>query len=108
MRILARCYDRILVETAPGRIAEVNVADVDLRGGDEVRGGLSPEDGEPVEADTTAIHPTGCDHCANYGPRAPVPGAEGVFQQFALQRSSPAWFGWREGWYCLGCSMPPR
>ena len=108
MRILARCHDRLLVETAPGRIAEVRESEVKLRGTDEVGSGLCAQDGEAVEANTATIHPVRCDHCPNFGPRAPVPGTGGIFQQFALQRSAPPWLGGREGWYCMGCSMPPR
>lgn len=108
MRILGKCFERIVVETAPGRLVQTTVDAVTIERG-EVTGGLSPEDGRAVEADTSAITTRSCDHCGqNFGPRGLPDGARAAFQQFALSDAAPPWFGGREGWYCMSCSMPPR
>lgn len=99
-----------MVETAPGRLAEVNLAAVQLDPSNEreVTSGLTVGDGAPVEADTRSIAPSSCDGCSNYGPKGEVPDTQGRFQQFALRHGRHPWSGGQPGWYCMSCSMPPR
>ncbi len=108
MRILGKCLERIVVETAPGRLVETTEDAVKIKRG-AVTAGLSAEDGRAIEADTASISPWTCEHCReNYGPRGEPSGTDGFFQQFALRESAPPWFGHRSGWYCMSCSFPPR
>ena len=109
MKILARCYDRVIV-----RVDDTSIAEVTLKGKLEDRQGElhgPPDDLDVVtlkgKLEDLQVFP--CDRCrTNYGPRGAPSGAEDTFQQFALLHGAYPWSGNQPGWYCMGCSMPPR
>lgn len=66
------------------------------------------DSGVDLPGDLADLTIAACEGCrSNYGPRGCPPGGAGVFQQFALRHGSYPWSG-GAGWYCMGCSMPPR
>lgn len=108
MDILARCYDRVIVQVGTHGVAEVPLG-----------GGVRDENrvllGNPTIGEVTQLEePAGslavfrCDRCSNYGPRGTPPGGASAFQQFALLHGAYPWNGNQPGWYCMGCSMPPH
>ncbi len=108
MKILARCYDRVIVVTGTHGVAKVQLGP-DVRDEGRVLMG-APELGEVVQleerADALAIY--SCDGCSNYGPRGLPKGGDSAFQQFGLLHGAYPWSGRTPGWYCMGCSMAPR
>lgn len=108
MRILARCYDRVLVAVAGREVGLVKLGN----GAEDRNGALvgTPdfEKVDTIDCEVEAVIVHRCQGCPeNYGPKGSPPGGGDMFQQFALLEGSHPW-GRPLGWYCMGCSMPPR
>ncbi len=109
MKVLARCYDRALVRCGPTSVCEVSLGEgVVIRQG-RVEGVPGNDTATTVQLAWDDLEVHKCDGCSqSYGPRGTPSGDQGSFQQYALQRGEYPWSGHRPGWYCMGCSMPPR
>lgn len=108
MKILARCFDRVIVHLGGRDIAIVKLG----KGAEDHAGVLhgwpAYEQTGALECDVDSIAVHGCESCRqNYGPKGSPPEGTGIFQQFALLEGSYPWNN-TMGWYCMGCSMPPR
>ena len=108
MKILARCYDRVIVH-AGGRVVAMVKLGEGVEDQHRVLVGYPAFDKTgALDCDVEAIVVSGCEGCRqNYGPKGAPPGGSDMFQQFALLEGSYPWNS-TLGWYCMGCSMPPR
>lgn len=109
MKILARCYDRVIVALDDHAIAEVELRDPLRAEGQRLIGTPTKPKRVRVSFDTGDMKAHACDRCRdNFGPRGYPAEDAHAFQQFALQHGAYPWSGNQPGWYCMGCSMPPR